>query len=46
VDTESGMAMMFASEVALECVIDSMRVPGGYVYSMEFEVRRSTATRS
>lgn len=40
VDGESGMAKMFASEVALECAIDAMRVHGGYGYSTEYEVER------
>ncbi|MER5674591.1 acyl-CoA dehydrogenase family protein [Pseudonocardia alni] len=39
-DTESGMAKIFASEQALECAIDSMRIHGGYGYSTEFEVER------
>jgi alkylation response protein AidB-like acyl-CoA dehydrogenase len=40
VDTESGMAKMFASEVALECAIAAMKVHGGYGYSTEYEVER------
>lgn len=40
VDTESGMAKLFASEVALEAAIESMRVHGGYGYSTEYEVER------
>jgi alkylation response protein AidB-like acyl-CoA dehydrogenase len=39
-DTESGMAKLFASEVALTCALESMRVHGGYGYSTEFEVER------
>lgn len=39
-DTESGMAKMFASETALYCSLESMRVHGGYGYSQEFEVER------
>ncbi|MBP2367023.1 acyl-CoA dehydrogenase family protein [Pseudonocardia parietis] len=39
-DTESGMAKIFASEQALECAIDSMRIHGGYGYSTEFEIER------
>jgi alkylation response protein AidB-like acyl-CoA dehydrogenase len=39
-DTESGMAKIFASEVALQCATDSMRIHGGYGYSTEFEVER------
>lgn len=40
VDTQTGMAKMFASEVALECAIESMKVHGGNGYSSEFEVER------
>ncbi|MEJ8279944.1 acyl-CoA dehydrogenase family protein [Pseudonocardia spirodelae] len=39
-DTQSGMAKIFASEQALECAVDSMRIHGGYGYSTEFEVER------
>jgi alkylation response protein AidB-like acyl-CoA dehydrogenase len=39
-DTESGMAKIFASEQALACATDSMRIHGGYGYSTEFEVER------
>lgn len=39
-DTESGIAKVFASETALECALDSLRVHGGYGYSQEFEVER------
>lgn len=39
-DCETGMAKMFASEVALECAIDALRVHGGYGYSTEYEVER------
>lgn len=39
-DTESGMAKVFASEVAMQCATDSMRIHGGYGYSTEFEVER------
>ncbi|MBO4240790.1 acyl-CoA dehydrogenase family protein [Pseudonocardia alni] len=39
-DTESGMAKIFASEQALECALDAMRIHGGYGYSTEFEVER------
>jgi alkylation response protein AidB-like acyl-CoA dehydrogenase len=39
-DTESGMAKVFASEVAMECAADSMRIHGGYGYSTEFDVER------
>src|SRR5215471_3601807 len=39
-DLESGMAKVYASEVALECAIASMQVHGGYGYSKEFTVER------
>jgi alkylation response protein AidB-like acyl-CoA dehydrogenase len=39
-DAQAGMAKMFASEVALECAIDSMKVHGGNGYSSEYEVER------
>jgi alkylation response protein AidB-like acyl-CoA dehydrogenase len=39
-DTESGMAKIFASDAALECAVDAMRIHGGYGYSTEFEVER------
>jgi alkylation response protein AidB-like acyl-CoA dehydrogenase len=39
-DMESGMAKLFASEVAITCSLDSMRLHGGYGYSTEFEVER------
>jgi len=39
-DTETGMAKMFASEAALYCSLESLRVHGGYGYSQEFEVER------
>lgn len=38
--TGSAMAKLFASEVALEASLDSMRIHGGYGYSTEFEVER------
>ena len=38
--TEPAMAKLFASEVALEASLDSMRIHGGYGYSTEFEVER------
>jgi len=40
VDAETGMAKMFASEVALASSIDALRVHGGYGYSTEYEVER------
>ena len=39
-DLETGMAKVYASEVALQCSLESMRVHGGYGYSAEFEVER------
>jgi alkylation response protein AidB-like acyl-CoA dehydrogenase len=39
-DTETGMAKVFASEAALFCSLESLRVHGGYGYSQEFEVER------
>ncbi len=39
-DTETGMAKLFASELALTASLDSMRIHGGYGYSTEFEVER------
>jgi alkylation response protein AidB-like acyl-CoA dehydrogenase len=38
--TESAMAKLFASEVALEASLESMRIHGGYGYSTELEVER------
>jgi alkylation response protein AidB-like acyl-CoA dehydrogenase len=39
-DTETGMAKVLASETALFCSLESLRVHGGYGYSQEFEVER------
>jgi alkylation response protein AidB-like acyl-CoA dehydrogenase len=39
-DLESGMAKVYASEVALECAIAAMGVHGSYGYSKEFTVER------
>jgi alkylation response protein AidB-like acyl-CoA dehydrogenase len=39
-DTETGMAKLFASELALEASLNAMRIHGGYGYSTEFEVER------
>ncbi|MEV8516382.1 acyl-CoA dehydrogenase family protein [Dactylosporangium sp. NPDC051484] len=39
-DTETGMAKMFASEVALRSSLESMRIHGAYGYSTEYEVER------
>jgi alkylation response protein AidB-like acyl-CoA dehydrogenase len=40
VDLEAGMAKLFASEVALKCSLESMRIHGAYGYSGEFIVER------
>jgi alkylation response protein AidB-like acyl-CoA dehydrogenase len=40
VDLEAGMAKMYASEVAIRCALESMRIHGGYGYSAEFIVER------
>ena len=37
-DLQSGMAKVYASEVALECAVEAMQVHGGYGYSREFIV--------
>jgi alkylation response protein AidB-like acyl-CoA dehydrogenase len=39
-DVESGMAKVFASEVAVECALAAMQVHGAYGYSPEFVVER------
>lgn len=39
-DVEAGMAKYFASEVAIECALESMRIHGGYGYSTEFDIER------
>jgi alkylation response protein AidB-like acyl-CoA dehydrogenase len=39
-DAETAMAKLFASEVALQAALDSMRIHGAYGYSTEFEVER------
>ncbi len=39
-DQETAMAKVFASEVALQASLESMRVHGGYGYSAEYEVER------
>jgi alkylation response protein AidB-like acyl-CoA dehydrogenase len=40
VDLEAGMAKMYASEVAIKCSLESMRIHGGYGYSAEFVIER------
>ena len=39
-DMETGMAKVFASEVAVECALTAMQVHGAYGYSREFVVER------
>jgi alkylation response protein AidB-like acyl-CoA dehydrogenase len=39
-DLEAGMAKLFASEVAMEIALNSMRIHGAYGYSTEFDVER------
>lgn len=39
-DMETGIAKLYASEVALQASLESMRVHGGYGYSAEFDVER------
>ncbi len=39
-DMEAGMAKLFATETALFCATEAMRVHGGYGYSTEFPVER------
>ena len=39
-DTETAMAKLFASETALSCAVDSMRLHGAMGYSTELDVER------
>ena len=39
-DMEAGMAKLFASETAMTCALESMRIHGGYGYTTEFDVER------
>ncbi|HZB91606.1 MAG TPA: acyl-CoA dehydrogenase family protein [Stellaceae bacterium] len=39
-DMEAGMAKLFASEAAVSCSLEAMRIHGGYGYSKEFTVER------
>lgn len=39
-DMEAGMAKLFASEVAIKCSLEAMRIHGGYGYSTEYEIER------
>ncbi|MGH7661565.1 MAG: acyl-CoA dehydrogenase family protein [Vulcanimicrobiaceae bacterium] len=39
-DMEAGMAKLFATESAMTCALESMRIHGGYGYTKEFDVER------
>ena len=39
-DKETGMAKLYASEVAIQASLESMRIHGGYGYSTEYEIER------
>jgi alkylation response protein AidB-like acyl-CoA dehydrogenase len=39
-DMEAGMAKLFATETAVTCSLEAMRIHGGYGYSKEFTVER------
>jgi alkylation response protein AidB-like acyl-CoA dehydrogenase len=39
-DLEAGMAKLFATELAQEAALESMRIHGGYGYSQEYAVER------
>ena len=39
-DVESGMAKLFATETCMDCVIESMRIHGGYGFSKEYLVEQ------
>jgi alkylation response protein AidB-like acyl-CoA dehydrogenase len=39
-DMEAGIAKLFATETAVTCSLESMRIHGGYGYSKEFTVER------
>jgi alkylation response protein AidB-like acyl-CoA dehydrogenase len=34
------MAKLFATETCFECVVEAMRIHGGYGYSKEYQVER------
>jgi alkylation response protein AidB-like acyl-CoA dehydrogenase len=40
VDMEAGMAKLFASETALECATEAMRIHGGVGYSLDYPIER------
>jgi len=39
-DMEAGMAKLFATETAMTCSLEAMRIHGGYGYTKEFDVER------
>jgi alkylation response protein AidB-like acyl-CoA dehydrogenase len=39
-DMEAGMAKLFATETAMTCALEAMRIHGGYGYTKEFDVER------
>jgi alkylation response protein AidB-like acyl-CoA dehydrogenase len=39
-DVETGLAKLFASETAVTCALDSMRLHGAYGYSTELDIER------
>lgn len=39
-DTETGMAKLFASEAAITCAVDAMRLHGAHGYSTEADIER------
>jgi alkylation response protein AidB-like acyl-CoA dehydrogenase len=39
-DAETGMAKLFASEIAIRSALAAMRIHGGYGYSTEFDIER------
>ena len=39
-DMEAGMAKLFATETAMTCSLESMRIHGGYGYTKEFDIER------
>jgi alkylation response protein AidB-like acyl-CoA dehydrogenase len=39
-DRESGMAKLYASEVAIKCALEAMRMHGAYGYSTEYDIER------
>jgi alkylation response protein AidB-like acyl-CoA dehydrogenase len=39
-DLEAGMAKLFATEAALSCSLEAMRIHGAYGYSKEFDIER------